>query len=207
MVEPFIAFRAHVQLGAERPLVGLALGTLVDQRALHARERRGLGVALDEVLADLRAEIFQQIAQVAGHRVVAQQRVPGLQHIVQAQQQRHHTVPGGQRQERAAPAGLGLGKQATRQLPGHHAAQRPREQLRQRGLALLIRHGVTDPGHGQRDHRRRRHAGQQPARQQAVVARRQRAQQGGAGRCHAGPGEARLAQAGAAVPPRRQQGA
>jgi hypothetical protein len=42
MVDPLVAGGVHVELGAEGALVGLALGALVDQAALLAREGHGL---------------------------------------------------------------------------------------------------------------------------------------------------------------------
>ena len=86
VVDPLVADRADVHLGAERSLVGLALGALIDQRALLARERRRLAIALDEVLAHLRPDELEQEAQVADHRVVAQDRVARLHHVAQADQ-------------------------------------------------------------------------------------------------------------------------
>jgi len=116
MVDPFVAGFLHVQLRAEGPLVGLALGPLVDQRALHARERRGLGVALDEVLADLDAHELEQEAQVPDHGIVAQHRVARLVRVAPAQadeEQAHQGQqsadveghPGEERQQEAHGAG------------------------------------------------------------------------------------------------------
>jgi hypothetical protein len=86
VVDPLVPDGADVELGAERSLVRIALGPLVDERALLTRERSGVAIVLDEVLADLRAEELEQEAQVADHRVVAQDRVARLVHVVQAGQ-------------------------------------------------------------------------------------------------------------------------
>jgi hypothetical protein len=91
---------APVQLGAEGPLVGLALGALVDHGAARARRLAGVVVALDEVLADLGPDELQQEAHVPQHGVVAQHRVARLRVVAPAQQreraeraQRHHQPP------------------------------------------------------------------------------------------------------------------
>jgi hypothetical protein len=85
VVDPFVARRADVHLRAEGPLVLRALGALVDQRTLLARERRRLVVALDEVLPDLRPDELEQEAQVPDDRVVAQHRVLRLPRVVDAE--------------------------------------------------------------------------------------------------------------------------
>ena len=84
MVDPFIAVGAHVQLRAKWAVVRLALGALVHEGALRPRERCGFRVAFDEVLAHLRPDVLQHESQVPDDRIVAQDRVAGLLHIVHA---------------------------------------------------------------------------------------------------------------------------
>ena len=83
VVHPFVADLVHVFLGAERQGVAFALGALIDERTLLAVERHAVGVVLDEVLVDFRADEFQEIAAVADDGKVAQHRVFGLEIIVQ----------------------------------------------------------------------------------------------------------------------------
>jgi len=120
VVDPFVAFGLHVELGAQRALVGVALGALVHQRALLARERGGLVVALDEVLAHLGSDELEQEAQVADHRVVAQDRVAALAHVAHAGDHAHQAQHGPE----AAGVGDHLRERAQQQ---QHRAGEPRE--------------------------------------------------------------------------------
>ena len=86
VVDPFIAACAHIHQGAERAVVRVSLGTLVDQRALGAREGQRFGVAFDEVLTHFRADEFQEKAHMADDRVVAQDGVARLAAVAQTQQ-------------------------------------------------------------------------------------------------------------------------
>ena len=83
VVHPFVADLVHVFFGAERQGVAFALGALIDERALLSVERHAVGVVLDEVLVDFRADEFQEIAAVADDGKVAQHRVFRLEIIVQ----------------------------------------------------------------------------------------------------------------------------
>ena len=82
----------HVALGPERHGLHLALGPLVHEAALLAIERATVEVRLDEVLLDLGSERLHQVAAVADHGVVAQERVLALDHVVHAErhQRCHH---------------------------------------------------------------------------------------------------------------------
>ena len=110
VVDPLIALLTHVELGAERSVVDLALGTLINQRALGTRERLGLGIAFDEVLANFGAYEFEDEAHMPHDGIVAQYGVLLLQQIPDAekhQQQRRNQPPKplacrGQRVERNA---------------------------------------------------------------------------------------------------------
>ena len=86
VVDPLIALLTDVELGAERPVVDLAFGTLIDQRALGARERLGLGIAFDEVLTNLGADEFEDETQMSHDGIVAQNGMLLLQQIPDAQQ-------------------------------------------------------------------------------------------------------------------------
>jgi hypothetical protein len=82
MGEPGVAGVVDALLRAEGALVLHPLRALVDDRPLLARERLLVAVAFDEVLADLGADAFEDEAHVAEDRVVPEDRVPRLPHIV-----------------------------------------------------------------------------------------------------------------------------
>ena len=86
MVHPLVAFLIDVLLGAERSLVEIHLGALIDQGAGVAAERFAVLVALEEVLPHLGPDLFQQEAQMRRDRIVAQHRVPLLHQVAQAEQ-------------------------------------------------------------------------------------------------------------------------
>ena len=71
VVHPLVALCMHIELGAEGLFVGLAFGALVHQRTLCAGEGCRFFVALNEILANLRAHKFQHVAHVADDGVVA----------------------------------------------------------------------------------------------------------------------------------------
>src|SRR5690606_4807370 len=100
MVDPFVALAIDILACAERALVDFLLGALVDDRALRARERRGLRIVFQEVLADLRPDELEKKAQIAQDRVVAAYRVPRLDQVIDAQQ-------GQQRQRYRSPEPVG----------------------------------------------------------------------------------------------------
>src|SRR3546814_6893783 len=74
MVDPLIALAVNIEQGAERAFVERFLGALIDQTALLARVRPVVGVGLDEILTDLRADRLQKIAKVDQDRIVAVER-------------------------------------------------------------------------------------------------------------------------------------
>ena len=84
MVEPFVARGIDVVLRAERPLVQRPLGALVDDGALVAGKRRAVFFAFEKILADLGADLLEDEADMRRERIVAQHRVPRLQHVVGA---------------------------------------------------------------------------------------------------------------------------
>ena len=66
------------------------------------------------------------------------------------QRERRHGKQGRQQAEGHAPTQV-IGSHAPEPLPRHHAGDRGPHEATQRGLALLIAHLVTDPGHRQGD--------------------------------------------------------
>ncbi|MCY1427911.1 hypothetical protein D9M71_437790 [compost metagenome] len=96
---------------AEGFLGAFVLGAGVDQRALRAGERQLVVVALDQVLADFRADGLDQVADVAQDRVVAAHRMVALAQVVQADQaeqrgdQGYWPQPGMLEQQRQAGEG------------------------------------------------------------------------------------------------------
>jgi hypothetical protein len=124
MVDPFVAGAPDVDLGPERPVVRFALGALVDQRALRARERRRLLVALDEVLAQFRPDVLEQEAQVADHRIVAQDGVARLAPVVQAERRQRAE---GRRHGEPTAAGRGRCRQRGGAQAGGEARRAQRE--------------------------------------------------------------------------------
>ncbi len=85
MMQPLEARLAGVELGAERALVELHLGALIDHGALRAAEGEAVGFALEEILPHLRADVFEQESEVRGDRVGAQHRMFGLHQIADAE--------------------------------------------------------------------------------------------------------------------------
>jgi hypothetical protein len=73
----------HIELGSKWPLVGIAFGALVHQRALGPRKRRGFVIAFNEILPNFGTNKFQHKPQMAYHRVVAQDGALGLHQIQQ----------------------------------------------------------------------------------------------------------------------------
>jgi hypothetical protein len=86
MADELVPGAIDVAERAEGLLARLALGALVDQRALRARERQLLVVRLEQVLTDLGADALHPIAQVADDRIVAQHRPRALQQVGDAEQ-------------------------------------------------------------------------------------------------------------------------
>ena len=124
MRHPLVPFGIGVTLRAKRVLVRIALGALVDERALRPRERRSLVVALNKVLANLGPDEFEHEAQVPNDGVVAQNRALGLQQVVHA-----HTAQVAKNQHWQQVAAIG---------PQHRAEQKSQHDQRKRQIA----HGV-----------------------------------------------------------------
>ncbi len=86
MGQPGEARFVNVFLGPERALVLDTLGPLINQGADLARERFFVVVAFDQVLANFRADAFEQPAHMPDHRIVAHDRVAGLPHVPDPEQ-------------------------------------------------------------------------------------------------------------------------
>jgi hypothetical protein len=100
------AILVHVAQSAEGLVGALVLGPRVDQRALRAGERQLLAVAFEQVLADLRADALDQIADIAQDRVVAPHRLARLQQVADTDQAQH----GGEQGEGPQPLVLEKGQ-------------------------------------------------------------------------------------------------
>ena len=134
MVHPLVTFRVHVELGAERPFVGVPLGALVDQRTLRARERRGLVVAFQEVLPQFGANELEHKAQVPDDRIVAQDRAFGLRQVVQAQAHENH-------EHRHPPATLAKPHQREDTQHQAHGAQAKNGVTDREKIVQTLQHG------------------------------------------------------------------
>lgn len=89
MINPFIAGQVDIFAGAERLPALDVLGALIDERALRARERYRLVVALEQILANLRANRLEKEAEMREQRIVAQDRVAGLEIVAAADEAQH----------------------------------------------------------------------------------------------------------------------
>ncbi len=85
MVHPLVALAIDILLRAERPLVELHLGALIDHGADIAGKRHAVLLALEEILPHLRPDLFQQEAQMRRDRVIAQDRVVLLHEVANAE--------------------------------------------------------------------------------------------------------------------------
>ena len=86
VIDPLVALRSYIELGAKWAVVHLTLGALIHQRALGARERLRLGIAFNKVLANFGANELKEKAKVPHDGVVAQDGMVFLHQIPQAQQ-------------------------------------------------------------------------------------------------------------------------
>ena len=93
---------------AEGFLGALVLGPGIHQRTLRTGERQLVIVTFDQVLADLGADGFDQVADVAQDRVVAPHRVVALAQVVEADQ----AEQGGNHRQRPEPTVLGKKRNA-----------------------------------------------------------------------------------------------
>ena len=91
--DPFGAGAVHVLDAAKPAFVVLDLGSGIDHGPLVARKRQLFIVALQKVLAQLGADVFQRVAQASRQRVVAAHGLFGLLEI-QAAQHKQQTQSG-----------------------------------------------------------------------------------------------------------------
>ena len=87
VAQRLVFFRIDVELGAEGVRVFLLLGAGIDQRARNPIERAAFQRAFDDIAAQERAQILEQPAEARGQRVIATQRMGGLHHVPQRDQQ------------------------------------------------------------------------------------------------------------------------
>ena len=117
VMQPLVLVGIDVVLRAERPLIELFLGALIDNRPLVAGKRGAFLIGLEEILAHLGPDRFQQEPQVRGHRVVAQDGVFRLRQVAQRQCQ-HACADREKRKEAPAPVGTKAAEDQ-RQRPDH----------------------------------------------------------------------------------------
>ena len=101
MIDPLELRCVDILMRAERPLVELPLRALIDHGALGAIERHAVGIAFQEILADLGADFFQQESEMGEDWIVAAQAVLGLHHIPEADQAEAGAYGEGDREQRA----------------------------------------------------------------------------------------------------------
>ncbi|MNO82309.1 hypothetical protein D3C76_735800 [compost metagenome] len=89
MADEFKTRLVDVDQGAERFVGAFILGPGIDQRALGPGKGQGVAVGFEQVLADFRANGFDQVADIAQDRVVTAHRMGALQQIDQADQAEH----------------------------------------------------------------------------------------------------------------------
>ena len=140
MAQRLVFFRIDVELGAEGMRVLIFLGTGIDQRTGDAVERPTFQRAFDDIAAQERPQILEQPAKTGGERVIAAQRMVGLHHVPQRDQQQRggdHETPekplvhpktenhesDGERQ-RHPEAQISLESTVSKQ-PANHHAKRP----------------------------------------------------------------------------------
>src|SRR5882672_5795234 len=91
VIDPFEIGTVNVLLRPKWPLVELAFGALIYDCSLRAVEGHAIGVAFQEVLADLRPNLLQPEADVGEDRIIAPQTVLGLHHVPDADQHQDGT--------------------------------------------------------------------------------------------------------------------
>ena len=89
MVEPLKRRGIDVKLCSKRELVERYLSPLIGQRPFAAAKWLTVGIALGKVLADLRADFFQEETDVSHNWIIAEEAVPRLQKVMRAQRREH----------------------------------------------------------------------------------------------------------------------
>lgn len=141
MVQPFIPITINIVLRAEGPLVQGVLCPLTDKRPLVARKGRTILVTFKEVLADFRADPFQQKTQMPGDGIAAQNRVMRLDQVMHADARQKQE---GQRQERAEQASDRKGKAQGTKAQDTCKGQGQRDMAQVKGQGQK-RHGMHSP--------------------------------------------------------------
>ena len=129
--QPLIVAAIDIDLRAERPLVELALGALVDDGPRRTVERHAVEIAFEKILPDFGANFFEQKAQIGENGVIAQQRMSCLDEIVEAKQRK-----GAENQDRRLRPGA---HQRLRPGKGESGKDRPGDGNNERGKP----HGQT----------------------------------------------------------------
>ncbi|MCY1536935.1 hypothetical protein D9M68_724110 [compost metagenome] len=106
MADEFVAVLVHVDQGAEGLVAPFVLGPRIDQRTLGAGEGQAVVVGFQQVLADFRADAFDQVADVAEDGVVAAHGMARLQQVEHPQQAERST----QQSKRPDPVVVGEGQ-------------------------------------------------------------------------------------------------
>ena len=146
MPQEFVAQRVDIAFSTERFVALGALGPLVHHVPGLAVERCAVGVGLDEVLLDLRADGLQQETCVPDDGIGPQNRVPGLDQVPHAERRQQCDRHGRQQppvtdhQTRAAPAVPRPPRQRRRSAaspPREGIARRVRSRVNAREAAVL----------------------------------------------------------------------
>ena len=104
-----VRLQLHLVVGAEPEVVVLAFGGCVDPPPLVAAERTLLVVVGDDVLAELGADGFQPVAEVADEREVSQDGVLPLRQVMQHDRHEQDDHRGSDPDEHAGILYLGAG--------------------------------------------------------------------------------------------------
>ncbi len=89
MVKPLKRLGIDVNLGSKWELVDRYLGPFIGQRSFRSAKWLTVSIALAEILADLRPDVFQDETDMAHNWIVAEEAVPRLQKVMRAQQREH----------------------------------------------------------------------------------------------------------------------
>ena len=89
VADEFEAGLVNVDQRAERFVGSFVFRSRVHQRTLRAGEGQGIAVGLEQILANLRADAFDQITDVAQNRIIAAHCMARLQQVEHAEQAQH----------------------------------------------------------------------------------------------------------------------
>ncbi len=119
VADEFVAIVVDIDQGAESLFGVLVLGPGIHQRTLGTGKGQGFAVAFEQVLADLRADAFHQIANVADHRVVAADGLGFLPQVIDADQTQRTSQQGDHPHPRVAE-GHWQAEQGKQHTEGEH---------------------------------------------------------------------------------------